>query len=47
MKKVLMGLGILLTLGVIIAMALPSILKSRGLHPDYTGPSYEFLGSAL
>jgi len=44
MKKVLIGLGILLTLGVIIAIALPSILKSRGLHPDYAGPSYELPG---
>ena len=44
MKKVLIGLGILLALGIIIAMALPSILKSRGLHPDYVGPSYELPG---
>jgi len=45
MKKVLIGLGILLAIAVIFAMALPSILKSRGLHPDYDGPSYELPGS--
>ena len=44
MKKVLFGLGILLAIAVIFAMALPSILKSRGLHPDYDGPSYELPG---
>jgi len=44
MKKVLIGLGILLAIAVIFAMALPSILKSRGLHPDYDGPSYELPG---
>lgn len=44
MKKVLIGLGILLVLAAIFAMALPSVLKSRGLHPDYVGPSYELPG---
>jgi len=41
MKKILIGLGILLAIAAIFAMALPSILKSRGIHPDYNGPSYE------
>lgn len=37
----LIALGILF-LGVItIVIALPSILKKQGLHPDYDGPSYE------
>ena len=44
MKKGLIGLGILVALAAIFAMALPSILKSRGLHPDYAGPSYELPG---
>lgn len=41
MKKILIGLGLLLVFAAIFAMALPSILKSRGIHPDYEGPSYE------
>ncbi len=36
-----MLLGVLLVGAVIFAAALPSILKSQGLHPDYDGPSYE------
>ncbi|NNE56480.1 MAG: type 1 glutamine amidotransferase domain-containing protein [Hellea sp.] len=40
-KKLLILLGILLLGAVIFATALPSILKSQGLHPDYDGPSYE------
>lgn len=44
MKKVLIALGVLVTLAAIFAMALPSILKSRGIHPDYSGPSYELPG---
>ncbi len=41
MKKIFIGLGILLTLIAILALALPSILKKQGLHPDYDGPRYE------
>jgi len=44
MKKIVIGFGVLLALAAIFAMALPSILKSRGLHPDYAGPSYELPG---
>jgi len=45
MKKKLFILLCVLVLGAIIfAAALPSILKSQGLHPDYAGPSYELPG---
>lgn len=44
MKKVIIGLGVLLVLAAIFAIALPSILKSQGVHPDYTGPSYTLPG---
>ena len=40
-KKLFTLLGVLLVGAVIFAAALPSILKSQGLHPDYNGPSYE------
>ena len=40
-KKLFIVLGVLLVGAVIFAAALPSILKSQGLHPDYDGPSYE------
>lgn len=40
-KKLFILLGILLFAAIIFAVALPSILKSVGLHPDYDGPSYE------
>ncbi len=40
-KKLFVLLGILLFVAIIFAVALPSILKSQGLHPDYDGPSYE------
>jgi len=43
-KKLFILLGILLLGAVIFAAALPSILKSQGLHPDYDGPSYELPG---
>ena len=38
MKKVLVGLGILLGLLVVVATALPTILHAAGLHPVYEGP---------
>ncbi len=45
MKKIVLILFGLLILGAIIfAAALPSILKSQGLHPDYEGPRYELPG---
>ena len=37
MKKLLVGLGILLSLFVVVATALPTILHAAGLHPDYEG----------
>ena len=40
-KKLFILLGIILVSAAIFAAALPSILKSQGLHPDYDGPSYE------
>ena len=43
-KKLIILLGVLLVGAIIFAAALPSILKSRGLHPDYDGASYELPG---
>lgn len=41
MKKTLLILcGVFIFGAIIFAASLPSILKSRGLHPDYDGPSY-------
>ena len=44
MKKIMLGLALLLGIAVIIASALPAILKACGLHPDYDGPSYSLPG---
>ena len=44
MKKVLVGLGILLGLLVVVATALPTILHAAGLHPVYEGPSVALPG---
>ena len=44
MKKVLVGLGILLSLLVVVATALPTILHAAGLHPDYEGAQVDLLG---
>ena len=44
MKKVLAGLGILLSLLVIVATALPTILHAAGLHPDYEGAQVDLPG---
>jgi len=43
-KKLFILLGVLVLGAIIFAAALPSILKSQGLHPDYAGPSYELPG---
>ena len=44
MKKVLIGLGILVSLLVVVATALPTILNAAGLHPVYEGPSVALPG---
>ena len=44
MKKVLIGLGILLGLFVVVATALPTILHAAGLHPVYEGPTVALPG---
>lgn len=44
MKKVLAGLGILLSLLVVVATALPTILHAAGLHPDYEGVQVDLPG---
>ena len=44
MKKVLIGLGILVSLLVVVATALPTILHAAGLHPIYQGPSVALPG---
>ena len=43
-KKLFILLGVLVLGAIIFAAALPSLLKSQGLHPDYAGPSYELPG---
>ena len=43
-KKILILLGVLLLGAIAFAAALPAILKGQGLHPDYTGPTYELSG---
>jgi putative intracellular protease/amidase len=43
-KIVLIILGILVAGALGFALALPSILKAQGLHPDYDGPRYELPG---
>ena len=44
MKKVLVGLGILLSLLVVVATALPTILHAAVLHPDYEGAQVDLPG---
>ena len=44
MKKVLVGLGILVSLLVVVAIALPTILHAAGLHPDYEGAQVDLPG---
>ena len=44
MKKVLVGLGILVSLLVVLAIALPTILHAAGLHPDYEGAQVDLPG---
>ncbi len=39
-KTVLIIIGLLLLGAVVFVAFLPSILKSKGLHPDYDGPNY-------
>ena len=43
-KKLFILLGVLVLGAIIFVVALPSLLKSQGLHPDYAGPSYELPG---
>jgi len=43
-KKLVLILGITLLALATFALALPSILHGKGLHPDYVGPSYELPG---
>ena len=44
MKKMLVGLGILVSLLVVVATALPTILHAAGLHPDYEGAQVDLPG---
>ena len=44
MNKVLAGLGILVSLLVVVATALPTILHAAGLHPDYEGAQVDLPG---
>jgi hypothetical protein len=43
-KKLLYVLAGIIGLVVIIAIALPSILHTRGLHPDYDGETFDMSG---
>jgi len=43
-KKILYGVGTVLTILAIIVLTLPSILKSFGFHPDYDGKVYDLSG---
>lgn len=43
-KKLLATLGVFAIGTVIFMLALPTILHSAGLHPDYAGESYELPG---
>jgi len=43
-KKVIYSLSVILVLVVLIAIFLPSILHSLGLHPDYDGEQYNLDG---
>jgi putative intracellular protease/amidase len=40
-KKLVLAAGILLSLVVVIAISLPTIVHKAGMHPDYTGPLIE------
>ena len=40
---VFLGLSVLVIMGA-LGLALPSILKANGLHPDYEGPAYQLQG---
>lgn len=40
---VFLGLGALVIIGA-LGLALPSILKANGLHPEYEGPAYQLPG---
>lgn len=42
--KILIGVGALLTLGVVFGLALPMIVHSLGLHPTYEGETYDLPG---
>ncbi len=44
MKKLLIGLGVMLGLLVVVATALPTILHAAGLHPEYEGSQVELRG---
>lgn len=46
-KKVLVILAAVVAVIVVIALALPSILQSRGLHPDYDGENFDFSGKKV
>ena len=43
-KKLIYVFAALLAIVVIIALALPSILHTRGLHPDYEGETFDLEG---
>lgn len=43
-KKLIYVFAALMAIVVIIALALPSILHTRGLHPDYEGETFDLAG---
>jgi putative intracellular protease/amidase len=40
-NKIIITVGVLISVAVLIRLALPTVLHKAGLHPDYTGVSYE------
>lgn len=43
-KKILIGLGVVLALGVTLVLSLPTIVHRLGLHPVYVGETYHLPG---
>jgi putative intracellular protease/amidase len=43
-KRIFVGVGALLIFGITLALALPTIVHSLGMHPTYEGETYELPG---
>ena len=40
-KAIITTLGVLVVCMIFIRVALPTVLHKAGLHPEYTGPTYQ------